>query len=83
MVNFKIYVTDWTKSNYNTLILPNISRNKDNQTIKFDQLIEYNMRNIFFLKKNYTQNVVEKLAPDTSTNFKSKLSIFLDEQSEM
>ena len=27
--------------------LPNISRSKDNQTIKFDQLAEYNMRNIF------------------------------------
>ena len=27
-------------------ILPNISRSKENQTIKFDQLIEYNMRNI-------------------------------------
>ena len=28
-------------------ILPNISRSKDNQKIKFGQLIEYNMRNIF------------------------------------
>ena len=31
-------------------ILPNISRNKHNQTIKFGQLIEYNMRNIFIQK---------------------------------
>ena len=31
-------------------ILPNISRSKDNQTIKFGQLIEYNMRNIFVAK---------------------------------
>ena len=31
-------------------ILPNISRSKDNQAIKFGQLIEYNMRNIFFKK---------------------------------
>ena len=30
-----------------TKILPNISRIKSNQTIKFGQLIEYNMRNIF------------------------------------
>ena len=31
-------------------ILPNISRSKGNQTIKFGQLIEYNMRNIFLEK---------------------------------
>ena len=31
-------------------ILPNISRSKDNQTIKFGQLIEYNTVNIFFSK---------------------------------
>ena len=31
-------------------ILPNISQTKDNQTIKFGQLIEYNKKNIFFLK---------------------------------
>ena len=28
-------------------ILPNISRSKGNQTIKFGQFIEYNMRTIF------------------------------------
>ena len=28
-------------------ILPNTSRSKDNRAIKFGQLIEYNMRNIF------------------------------------
>ena len=31
-------------------ILPNISRSKDNQKMKFGQLIEYNMRNIFLEK---------------------------------
>ena len=41
--------------------LPNISRIKGNQTMKFDQLIEYDIRNIFL--KNHTQNVVEKLFP--------------------
>ena len=30
--------------------------------MKFGQLIEYNMRNIFL--ENHTQNVVEKLVPD-------------------
>ena len=33
-----------------TYILPNISRIKGNQTIKFGQLIEYPKRNIFLEK---------------------------------
>ena len=33
-------------------ILPNISRSKGNQTVKFGQLIDYNMRHIF-LEKSY------------------------------
>ena len=46
-VNIKIYdVTNWLK-NYCNNILPNISRNKGNQTMKFAQLIEYNKINIF------------------------------------
>ena len=36
-----------------------ISRSKENQTMKFCQLIEHNKRNIFF--KNHAQNVVKKL----------------------
>ena len=35
-------------------ILPDISRSKGNQTMKFGQLIECNMRNIF-LEKSYTK----------------------------
>ena len=42
-----------------THILPNISRNKGNQTMKVDLLIEHNIRNIFL--KNNSQNVVKKL----------------------
>ena len=42
-------------------ILPNISRNKGNQTMKSGQLIEYEKS--FFLE-NHTKNVVEKLFPD-------------------
>ena len=42
-------------------ILPNISRNKDNQTMKFGQLIEYNMRNIC-LEKLFTK-YDEKIIP--------------------
>ena len=34
--------------------------------MKFSQLKEYNMRNIFL--KNHIQNVVEKLVPDFSIN---------------
>ena len=44
-------------------ILPNISRSKGNQTMKFDKWIEYN-RNIFLEKSYKIQNVLEKLAPD-------------------
>ena len=35
-------------------ILVNISRSKGNQAIRFRQLVEYNMRNIF-LEKSYTK----------------------------
>ena len=61
-VSFEIYdVTTWLINNC-MHILPNISRSKGNQTMKFGQLIEYNLRNI--LLKNHTQNGLEKLFPD-------------------
>ena len=44
-------------------VLPNISRSEGNQTIKLGQLIEYSIRNIFL--EYHTQNVVEKLVPDS------------------
>ena len=40
-------------------ILPNVSRSKENQKMKFVQFIEYDMRNVF-----HTQNAVETLLPD-------------------
>ena len=40
-------------------ILPSISQSKDNQAMKFDQLKEYTIRNIFL--ENHTQSGVEKL----------------------
>ena len=43
-------------------ILPNISRSKDNQTVEFGQLLQYNMKTFFL--ENHTQNVVDKLFPD-------------------
>ena len=52
--NFKIYkVTTWETNNYDTHIA-NISISKGNQTLKFGQLIEYDMRNIF-LEHSYTK----------------------------
>ena len=49
-VNFKNYdVIDWEKIN-TTHSLPNISRSKGNETMKFSQLIENNMKNSFLEK---------------------------------
>ena len=44
-------------------ILPNISRSKGNQAMKFDQLIEYNMKKKLYWK-TISKNLVEKLFPD-------------------
>ena len=60
--------------------MPKISGSKDNQIMKFGQLLEYSMRDIF-LEKSYT-----KFGGKTSPrlfNEKSKLSIILDQQPEM
>ena len=51
-------------------ILAKILRSKANQTIKFDQFIEYNMKTFFL--KNRAQNVMEKLVPDCSQEIKSE-----------
>ena len=75
-LNFKMYdVTDLNTNNYN------ISRSKSNQTMKFGQLIVYNMRNPF-LEESSTKSAEEV----TSTLFlkkKSKFSIYLDQQSQI
>ena len=61
-------------------ILPNISRSKGCRTMKFVQLIEYNIANIF-LEKSPTNCDGE---PSTRTFYKKqKLSISQDQQSEM
>ena len=54
-------VTDW-ETIITIHILLDISRSEENQTIKFGQLIKYNVRNFFL--KNHTENVVGKLVPD-------------------
>ena len=56
-------------------ILPNICRNKGNQTMKFGQLIEYNMRNII-LVKSYTK-CDGRTSPGPFSR-KLKLSLSLD-----
>ena len=61
-------------------MLPDISRSKVNQTMKLNQLIQHNMRNIFFVK------LCTKCGGKTNPRpfFKnSKLSISLDKQSEV
>ena len=55
-------------------IFTNISRRKGNQAIKFGQLIEYNMRNIF-LEKSYTKCGRKTISRPFSK--KSKLSFIL------
>ena len=52
-------------------VLPNISRGKSNQAMKFGQSIEYNKRKFFF--KNHAQNEAERLVPDLFLFFKKAL----------
>ena len=74
-VNFKIYdVITWETNNCTTL--PNISRSKSNQTMKFGQLTEFNMRNSF-LKKSCAISGGETIPRLFSK--KSKLGISLDQ----
>ena len=63
-----------------THILINISRRKSNQTMKFGQLIEYIMRNIF-LEKSYTK-FYGKASPRPFYKIWN-LTISLDQHSEM
>ena len=57
-------------------LLPNISRIKGNQTMKFGQLIVYDMRNTF-LEKSYAKCGGETIPRPFSK--KSKLSTSLDQ----
>ena len=57
-------------------ILPNFSRSKGNQTMKFGKLIENNMRNTF-VEKSYTKYGGETIPRSFSK--KSKLIISLDQ----
>ena len=55
----KLMTSQPGKQTITVQILRNISKSKNNQTMTFDQLIKFNMRNIFL--ENHTQNEVEKL----------------------
>ena len=57
-------------------MMSNISRSKGDQAMKFGQLIEYNIRNIF-VEKSYTKCAGETIPRPLSK--KSKLSISLDQ----
>ena len=49
--NFKIYdVTDWKRKQITIHIFSYISKSRSVQSMKFDQLTEYNVRNIFLQK---------------------------------
>ena len=52
-------------------ILPNISRSKHNQTMKFGQLIQYKKRNIFLQKS--CKNETGRLVPDLFLFFRKAL----------
>ena len=61
-------------------ILPNTSRSKDNQTMKFGQLIQQNMITIF-LQKSFTKCGGESISRPFPK--KLKLSTSLDQQSKI
>ena len=46
--------------------------------MKFGQLIKYNKKNIFF--KNHTQNMVEKLLPDTFLEIQNSAFLWINGQ---
>ena len=79
-INFKFCdVTVWLTNNCNTLIAQ-YWRSKGNQTMKFGQLIECNLRNIF-LEKSYTK-CGRKTSPRPFSE-KLKLNISLDQLSKV
>ena len=63
-----LHVRIWLTKNCNTHFTQHL-KNKGNQTMKYDQLIEYNMRNIFF-QKSYRKYSGE-LFPDPCLKYKN------------
>ena len=54
--------------------MPNISRSKGNQSMKFGQLIEFNMGKIF-LEKSYTKCIGETSPKPVSEKLKLRMSL--------
>ena len=61
----EIYDTDWRAYSYNS----SIALYLNNQGIEFDQLIKYNVRDIF-LQKNHAEKETGRLVPDLFLFFK-------------
>ena len=80
MANFEFVTSQIGQRITTTHILPNISRSKDNQTMKFGQIIEHNITNTFLIK-SCTKHGAE--ASPRQFCKKSKLRISLDQQCEM
>ena len=80
-VNFK-FMTSQPGIQASTMhILPNISRNKDYQTIKFGKLIEYNI-----YKKRFCSKIIHRCGGESSSRpffKKSKFSRSMDQQSKV
>ena len=53
--------------------MPNISRSKGNQTMKFGQFMKYKVRNFFF--KKHGENEVGRLVPDLFLFLKKALYV--------
>ena len=64
----KLFMTSQTEKQISTIrLLTNIPRIKGNQIMKFGQLIEYNMKILFF--KNHTENEGVRLVCRTDFGF--------------
>ena len=64
----KLFMTSQTEKQISTIrLLPNIPRIKGNQMMKFGQLIEYNMKILFF--KYHTKNEGVRLVCRTDFGF--------------
>ena len=71
MINFKIYDVQPDQQTIAIHILTSIPINKDNQTMKIGQLLEYNLRNLF-LEKSYTKCGGETIPRPFSKKIKIK-----------
>ena len=70
-----IFITPQPGKETNTIhILPNMSRSKGYQTMKFGLLIKHNMKNIF-LEKSYRKYSGEAIPGPFSRNSKLRISL--------